>query len=120
MKKILLWLVSLVTACFLLGAFFYFYYHPTINPVWGINFSPNQARYLGLDPTQTFSAILKDLKPKKIRLVAYWETFEPRQGEFNFSETDALLKAASDNGTKITLVLGKKQPRWPECHVPDW
>lgn len=120
LKKIAKILGIAVLVLFFLAAFFYFYYRPAKTPVWGINFSPDQARYLGLDAGETFKAVLSELQPKKIRLVAYWENLESQRGEFIFKETDGLLKEAEIYGAKITLVVGRKQPRWPECHTPKW
>lgn len=103
-----------------LAVFCFFYFKTANTPLWGVNFSPDQARYLRLDPIETLSAILNELNIKKIRLVAYWETIEKEKGKYDFTETEALLKIAEKNGAKVILVLGRKQPRWPECHEPYW
>lgn len=100
--------------------FCFAYFSPAKQPVWGVNFSPDQARYLRLDPYETFNALLVDLNIKKIRLVAYWENIEKEHGKYDFSETEKLLAFANKSGAKVILVLGRKQPRWPECHQPAW
>lgn len=115
--KILFWLVVILTVLIL---FSYLNFRPTKKPIWGVNFSPDQARYLRLDPVITFTAILGELNVKKVRLVAYWENIEREKGKYDFSETEQLLKIAEQNNAKVILVLGRKQPRWPECHQPEW
>ncbi len=124
MKKILIKILKYFGYVVLSGLFFlvvcYFYYSPEKNPVFGVNFSPDQARYMGYDPREVYQDILKDLKPKKVRLVAHWENIEPSRGTYGFYETDELLKLSEEAGVKVTLVLGHKQPRWPECHHPGW
>src|SRR3989344_3483723 len=42
------------------------------------------------------------------------------RGKFDFSQMDRMLELAGDFGTEVILVVGKKQPRWPECHEPAW
>lgn len=95
-----------------------------INPVqnieWGVTFSAKFSRQLGLDWQKNFEAIINELKPDKIRLVAYWDEIEKEKNNYNFSDLDWQLKEAEENNTKIILVVGMKVPRWPECHIPDW
>jgi hypothetical protein len=119
-KRILKIFFWILLACIILTVFFYFKFSPTTNPTWGVNFSPNQAKYLGLNPKNVFSEMLSEIKPKKLRLMAYWEDVEETKGKFNFSEMDLMLFQAEQAGAKVTLVIGHKQPRWPECHEPNW
>ncbi len=95
-----------------------------INPVqnieWGVTFSAKFSRQLGLNWQKNFEAIINELKPDKIRLVAYWDEIEKEKNNYNFSDLDWQLKKAEENNTKIILVVGMKVPRWPECHIPDW
>ena len=101
-------------------SYFYFSFHPAKQIVWGVNYSPAYARYLGADDKQLFSNILSDLKIKNIRLMVYWEDMEKTEGKFDFSEMDYYLTEAQKANTKIILAVGHKQPRWPECHNPKW
>ena len=119
-KKIIKIFVVFLLAVILLLVFFYFQFSPSPNPAWGLNFSSRHATYLGFDWKKVYSAVLVELQPKYIRLPVYWEDTEPKRGEFNFTDLDYQLKEAEGNGVKVILVLGKKQPRWPECHVPEW
>lgn len=86
----------------------------------GITFSPRYAGELNLNPRETYLTMLSDLNPKYLRLPVYWDEVEKIRGEYNFSEVDWYIKQARDKGVEINLVLGYKQPRWPECFAPQW
>lgn len=86
----------------------------------GTTFIPDYAEYLGLDPKATLSSILNDLEVKNIRLVGYWSTIEQTPGKYDFSSLDWQFKMAQDAGAKVSLAIGLRQPRWPECHLPTW
>ncbi len=87
---------------------------------WGVTFSDKFSRKLGLDPYETLDAILYDLHPSAIRLIAYWDEIEPEQNEFYFKDLDWQIAQAKNAHVPILLQLGLKSPRWPECFVPDW
>lgn len=94
---------------------------PTTNlPIWGINFSTSRARDLDFEPTELFTTILDDLQVKYVRLPLYWNTFETEKDNYDFTEIRKLLEIAQERNVKVILVLGRKLPRWPECHEPDW
>jgi hypothetical protein len=86
----------------------------------GVSFIPDYAQSLGVDPQQTLHALLTDVKIKHLRLVSYWSDGEPQPGQYDFSQLDWQFKQAEAAHAKITLTLGLRQPRWPECHRPDW
>ncbi len=98
----------------------YFRFQPAENVSWGVSFSSSYAQYLGLDPVETFNRISTELHPQHIRLAVYWETIEPQPGQFDFTQTDVLLTLAQQHQTDVLLIIGHKQPRWPECHHPNW
>lgn len=87
---------------------------------FGVTYSHTHAYYLGLDERQTFRNILSDLGVKKIRLPLYWNQIEQVQGAYDWSLIDDLMREAESQNAEVTLVVGYKVPRWPECHVPDW
>ncbi|MEZ4180587.1 MAG: beta-galactosidase [Candidatus Doudnabacteria bacterium] len=99
---------------------FYFYADKSAKPAWGVNFATGQSRFLGFEPPVLMNKIVDELNPKYIRLTSYWEEIEPTQGEFDFSSIDQLLNITDNSQSKVVLVVGHKQPRWPECHHPDW
>jgi hypothetical protein len=86
----------------------------------GVTFIPSYAKYLGVDPQETFQAILTDLQPSQVRLVSYWDDIEKTPGVYDFSMLDWQFEMAAQHHTKITLAIGLRQPRWPECHMPAW
>ena len=88
--------------------------------VWGVSWSASYARYFGLDWKKVYTNILDDLNVRALRIPAYWEEIEPSRGKFNFDDLDWQLMEAKKRGTFVILAVGKKLPRWPECHVPEW
>lgn len=88
---------------------------------WGVTFSQTYAQNeLGLDWRQTYLAILDDLRVDHIRLSAYWNMIEKQEGIYDFSDLDWQIEEASKRGVKIILAVGRRLPRWPECHDPSW
>ncbi len=87
---------------------------------WGITFSSKYSQKLGLNWKENFNAIIDQLHPKEMRLIAYWDDIEKDHGIFDFSDLDWELARAREQGISVVLVIGMKTPRWPECHVPVW
>ncbi|HVX56763.1 MAG TPA: beta-galactosidase [Candidatus Saccharimonadales bacterium] len=85
----------------------------------GVSFIPDYAQSLGLDPQQTMDA-LTSIGVKHFRLVSYWSDMEPTPGQYDFSQLDWEFKKAEAAHAKVILVVGLRQPRWPECHAPGW
>jgi len=88
--------------------------------VLGTTFIADYAQRYGLDPEETFEAILKELDVDQVRLVSYWKHIEKEPGQYDFSELDWQFAMAQRYGTDVTLAIGMRQPRWPECHDPGW
>lgn len=86
---------------------------------WGTTFSVKYSRELGLDWKMTLTKIL-ELDFQSIRICAYWDLLEPSRGTFDFDDLDTQIEMASAKNLEITLALGRKVPRWPEFHEPDW
>jgi hypothetical protein len=85
----------------------------------GASFIPDYAQSLGLDPRQTMDGLL-GIGVRHFRLVSYWSDIEQNQGRYDFSQLDWQFQKAEAAHAKISLSLGLRQPRWPECHLPDW
>ena len=85
----------------------------------GVSFIPDYATSLGVDPQQTMDGLL-GIGVRHFRLVSYWSEGEPAPGQYDFGQLDWQFAKAEARGAKITLSVGLRQPRWPECHVPDW
>jgi len=120
MKKIMLYILVLI---FILAGFYIYLWLASLkkHPVdFGISFNPQHAEYLGLDWKEAYIAMLEELKPKYIRIAAMWSSIEEEKNKYDFSNIDWMMDKAQEYNTKITLVVGQKAPRWPECYVPDW
>lgn len=90
------------------------------NIKWGIAFSKPFTTEMGLDWREAYLAILDDLKVKRIRLPIYWQDVEVEPGKYNFSDYDWMIEEAKKRDVQLILVIGRKLPRWPECHAPFW
>ncbi|MGB4759051.1 MAG: endo-1,4-beta-xylanase [Candidatus Saccharimonadales bacterium] len=86
----------------------------------GVTYVADYAAAFGLNPEETYTAILDELQVKNLRLVSYWNKIEATEGTYNFAELDKQFAQAQSAGADISLALGVRQPRWPECHIPDW
>lgn len=120
LKKIAKIIVAVMAALALICLMLFFIGRPQKNITWGITFSTIRAEELGFKPQELFTTIVNDLHPKKVRIPAYWSDMESQQGQFDFNKIDSLLSIADKQNVGVILVLGKKQPRWPECHQPQW
>lgn len=87
---------------------------------YSVTFSQVYAQELGLEGRETLSAILDGLKPAKLRLATYWNQIEGEQGKFDWSYLDWQVKEAEKRGVPVVLIIGRRVPRWPECHDPFW
>ncbi|HTK04205.1 MAG TPA: cellulase family glycosylhydrolase [Candidatus Eisenbacteria bacterium] len=86
----------------------------------GATFSKPYAESLGLDWKEAYLATLDDLGVRRFRIPAYWNDIEPEPGVFNFANVDWQVEQAAKRGGKVILAVGRKLPRWPECHAPAW
>lgn len=109
------WIVVAVVGAILVSGF-----PATTQPNLGVSFTASQAWALGLDWRQVYTEILDDLQVKNIRLQANWSEIEPKPGEFYFDDINWQISEAAKRGAQVTLAVGRKLPRWPECHIPDW
>lgn len=86
----------------------------------GVTFSAPYAASLGLEWQQAYTAILDELGVKQLRLMAYWNEIEPIQGQYDFRGLDYQMDQAAARDARVILAIGRKLPRWPECHIPAW
>jgi hypothetical protein len=88
--------------------------------VWGVNFSRLHSELLGLDWKTNYLALLDELGVRYFRIPVYWQDVESKEGEFRLDDYDWMINEAEKRNAKIILTVGRKVPRWPECHMPDW
>ncbi len=114
------WIAALVIAA--AGTIFLFLTLRGIPPhvTYGVTFSTMHAEELGLDWRAAYRAILDDLKVRDIRIPAYWPRVEPKRDVYDWSELDFQLREARARDAHVILAVGRRLPRWPECHIPGW
>lgn len=86
----------------------------------GVTFSSKYAQDLGLDPDETFRAIVTDLGVRDVRIPVYWSDVEVAPGVFDFTALDRLMTFSAEHDVRVTLAIGMKVPRWPECFLPSF
>ncbi len=92
-----------------------------IQQVVGVTFSAPQATGIGLNWKEAYDAILQDLQVKHLRLSAYWDEIQPASADsYDFSDLDYQMNEAARHNAHVILSIGRKLPRWPECHIPSW
>lgn len=87
---------------------------------YGMSFNTMYARELGLNWKEAYDAILVDLGVRHLRLAAHWPMVEPLRNVYNFAELDYQVKKAEEMHADVIMAVGRRLPRWPECHVPEW
>jgi len=90
------------------------------NVTYGATFSTMHAESLELNWRTAYLAMLDELKVRNIRIPAYWPRVEPERGVFAWNELDFQLSEAKARGADVVLAIGRRLPRWPECHIPQW
>lgn len=78
------------------------------------------AQAMGLDWKEAFTRMCMELPFKRLRLMTYWDTVEPTRGHYDLKVITWQLKTAAKYRKHVSLCLGMRQPRWPECHEPAW
>ena len=92
----------------------------SVDVSWGVTFSTKYSKELGLDWKKVYIATLDELGVRRFRIPVYWDEIRPTDGDYNFSDVDWMLSEAQKRNAKILLVVGRRVPRWPECHTPKW
>lgn len=95
--------------------------YPANELSYGVTFVKSHSEWLGLPWRDNFSAILEDLRVKRLRLPAFWDEIQASSSErSDYADLDWQIDKAGENGAAIILAVGYRLPRWPECHIPDW
>lgn len=88
--------------------------------ILGVSFSKKYAEELGNDWQDNYLALLDEIGVKHFRLMSYWDSGEPANDEFMLEDLDWQIDQALAHEATVSLALGQRQPRWPECHIPAW
>jgi hypothetical protein len=113
-------IVLFITSCAWGIGEWYIHKHSSEPLTLGTSFISEYAESFGLDPQQTLNAIFSDLGMRQVRLVSYWSDIEKTPGTYDFSGLDWQFAMANKYHAKVSLAVGMRQPRWPECHEPEW
>lgn len=118
-KRILITIVGL--GALLALALVYLAHKPEPERItYGISFNTLYAEELGLNTRAVYTALLDELGVRHLRLAAHWPMIEPSEGVYDFSELDYQIREARARNADVILGVGRRLPRWPECHVPTW
>lgn len=88
--------------------------------IWGATFSKKQAELLNLDWKLVYEKILNEMNFKVLRIPFYWDEIEIKPGEYNFADYVWIINHAATKNIEIVPVIGRRVPRWPECHTPKF
>ncbi|MDD5438326.1 MAG: beta-galactosidase [Patescibacteria group bacterium] len=86
----------------------------------GVTFSKPYAEELKLDPREVLLSTLDNLKVRHFRIPAYWNLVQPELNKWDYKWLDEELDTIASRQGSVTLAVGEKLPRWPECWIPDW
>src|SRR3989344_3238559 len=87
---------------------------------YGATFSVFFANQMGIDWRAAYVAMLDELNIRNIRIPVYWNLVEPTADQFDFTDTDWMVREAEKRQANVILAIGQKLPRWPECHISGW
>ena len=120
MLVVVFWLVIILAGLFMYSISRWYAASVNDKPlIVGTSFIPQYAEYLGVEPQETMDSLI-DIGVRHFRLVSYWNDIESQQGTYDFSRLDWQFKKAEAAQAKVSLSIGLRQPRWPECHTPEW
>ncbi|MFA6338822.1 MAG: endo-1,4-beta-xylanase [Candidatus Paceibacterota bacterium] len=89
--------------------------------LYGVSFNVSYANeLLGSNWKDAYIEMLDDLKVKRLRLAAQWSLVEPTKDNYDWSALDFEINEAQKRDAEVILAVGRRLPRWPECHTPDW
>ena len=113
-------IILIITAFFVVAYFLLSYRVTPDNFTYGMSFSKFRTDELHLPFEETFIAILDELGARHFRFSAHWPNTEPEDDQFNFKELDFQMSEAQKRGADVVFAVGRRLPRWPECHNPNW
>lgn len=118
--KIILIVIAVLVAVSIIAMTRFWWMQRSEKEVIGVSFSQVQAERYGSDWKDNYISMIDELGFRHIRIATYWDRIEKIPGEYDFSEIDFMIEEAKKRNAKITLVLGQKTIRVPECYYPTW
>ena len=88
--------------------------------IWGATFSKKQCEILEIDWKWTFEKTIDELPIQSLRIPIYWDDVEKYPDYYDFSDYIWMFNKASEKNIEVIPVLGRRVPRWPECHTPKF
>lgn len=123
LKMTLLWIFSITLVCllalFIIGKS-YANNQRDVKNKFGVSFSARQVEKFKMNPDEVLEALLDDAGIRRFRLMSYWSDIEKNKGVYDYSELDKQINEITKREGEITLAIGLRQPRWPECFIPEW
>jgi len=123
MRRSVKWILISVTTLIVVFSLTLFFFARKQEPEsinYGISYNVPYVLELGLDPDEVFGAFLNELNVRNLRMSAHWTLIEPKQNRYDFEWMDKHIKEAEKVDAKIIFGVGRRLPRWPECHIPTW
>lgn len=87
---------------------------------YGVTFSYPYAQALGLNWREVYEKMFTELGVGLVRVPAYWNAVESQEHTYSFEALDFQLDTAAQHNATVILAVGRRLPRWPECHEPSW
>lgn len=87
---------------------------------YGISYNVPYVLELGLEPDKVFDALLNELRVRNFRMSAHWTLIESEKDQYDFAWMDRDIQKAEAVDAKVIFGVGRRLPRWPECHIPHW
>lgn len=88
--------------------------------VYGMSFNVPYVQELGLNQEEVLNALIHDMGVRNFRMSAHWNLIEPQKDVYDFSWMDADMKQVESVHANVIFGVGRRLPRWPECHIPSW
>ncbi len=118
-KRVTYGILALIGIC-VLGVAFLAQKKVPASIQYGISYNVPYIHELGLNERDVLDAFLTDLQVRHLRMSAHWTLIEPKKDQFDFSWMDRDLRKVEAVDGSIIFGVGRRLPRWPECHVPPW
>ncbi len=122
-KKILTMIGVIVVALVAVGFWLYRNNGPKIpgsDMKYGVSFGITRSNDMKINWKDAYGAVLNDLKPKRLRLIADWPLMETKEGAYDFKDMDYQMQQAASHHVQVVLAVGRRVPGYPECHDPAW